>query len=79
MKYANEVVKMIEAGEERPVQGLLEQWLKQGKMTEREAIMSSTSMFSAGVDSVSVIWCQIIISYYTWVTLSVQHRQFTTL
>ena len=56
MKYANEVVKMIETGEERPVQGLLEQWLRQGKMTKREAIMSSTSMFSAGVDLVSFKW-----------------------
>ena len=54
MKYANEVQKMVKAGEERPVQGLLEQWLREGKMDENEAVMTSTSMFTAGVDSVSV-------------------------
>ena len=43
---------MIKAGEERPVQGLLEQWLREGKMNENEAVMTSTSMFTAGVDSV---------------------------
>ena len=53
MKYAKEVQKMVEAGEERPVQGLLEQWLREGKMDENEAIMASTGMFTAGVDTVS--------------------------
>lgn len=53
MKFAKEVWKMVEAGEERPVQGLLEQWLREGKMTEREAVMSSNNMFIAGVDTVS--------------------------
>ena len=53
MKYADKVLKMIKAGEERPVQGLLEQWLREGKMDEVEAVMASTSMFAAGVDSVS--------------------------
>ena len=45
---------MVKAGEERTVQGLLEQWLGEGKMDEHEAVMTSTSMFTAGVDSVSV-------------------------
>lgn len=53
MKYAREVWKMVEAGEEKPIQGLLEQWLREGRMSETEAVMSSTSMFAAGVDSVS--------------------------
>ena len=53
MKHADEVLKIIKAGEERPVQGLLEQWLREGKMDETEAVMASTSMFAAGVDSVS--------------------------
>jgi hypothetical protein len=54
MKYAKEVQTMIKAGEESPIQGLLEQWLREGKMDEHEAVMTSTSMFTAGVDSVSV-------------------------
>lgn len=45
---------MVKAGEESPVQGLLEQWLREGKMDECEAVMASTSMFAAGVDSVSL-------------------------
>ena len=65
MKYANEVQKMVEAGEERPVQGLLEQWLREGKMGEREAVMSSTSMFTAGIDTVS--W--FIPYFFPWVLL----------
>ena len=54
MKHAKEVQKMVEAGEESPVQGLLEQWLREGKMDEQEAVMTSTSMFTAGVDTVSI-------------------------
>ena len=53
MKQAEQVLKMIEAGEEKSVQGLLEQWLREGKMTEKEVLMESTNMFAAGVDSVS--------------------------
>ena len=53
MKCVNEVQKMVKAKEERPVQGLLEQWLREGKMDENEAVMTSTSMFTAGVDTVS--------------------------
>ena len=55
MKYAKQVRKMVEAGEEKPIQGLLEQWLREGRMSETEAVMSSTSMFAAGVDSVSFL------------------------
>ena len=54
MKCANEVERMVKAGEEKPVQGLLEQWLREGKMEENEAVMTSTSMFTAGVDTVSL-------------------------
>ena len=53
MKCVNEVQKMVKAKERRPVQGLLEQWLREGKMDENEAVMTSTSMFTAGVDTVS--------------------------
>ena len=44
---------MIENEQEgSEVQGLLEQWLREGKMTEEEALMLSADMFFAGVDTV---------------------------
>ena len=54
MKHAERVWEKIKAGEESEVQGLLEQWLREGKMTETEALLSATDMFTAGVDSVSL-------------------------
>ena len=39
--------------EESEVRGLLEQWLREGKMTEELALMLSADMFSAGVDTVN--------------------------
>ena len=54
MKHAKRVQQEIEAGkEESEVQGLLEQWLREGKLTEAEALQSSVDMFGAGVDTVS--------------------------
>ena len=55
MKYAEEVQRRIKAGEESKVQGLLEQWLREGKLTQAEALMTSSNMFGAGVDTVSHI------------------------
>ena len=53
MKHADKVRQKIEAGEEEgEVQGLLEQWLREGKMTEENALMLSADMFFAGVDTV---------------------------
>lgn len=52
MKHAERVMQQIKAGEENEVQGLLEQWLREGRMTETEALLSATDMFTAGVDSV---------------------------
>lgn len=37
--------------------GVLEQWLREGKITEREAITESLSLFGAGVDTVSIVLC----------------------
>ena len=54
MKHAEAVWEKIKAGEESEVQGLLEQWLRDGKMTETEALLSATDMFTAGVDSVRI-------------------------
>ena len=53
MKNAKKMLKAVKAGEETSVKGLLEQWLREGKMTEAEAIMASGDMFAAGVDTVS--------------------------
>ena len=52
MNYAEEARQRIEAGEESEVQGLLEQWLREGKLTQAEALVTSSDMFTAAVDSV---------------------------
>ena len=52
MKHAKRVQQKIQSGEESEVQGLLEQWLRDGRLTEMEALLSATDMFTAGVDSV---------------------------
>lgn len=53
MKHAEKVRQKIEAGEEESeVQGLLEQWLREGNMNKEEALMLSADMFFAGVDTV---------------------------
>ena len=52
MKHAKRVQQKIQSGEESEVQGLLEQWLRDGRLTETEALVSATDMFTAGVDSV---------------------------
>ena len=53
--HANETLARIESGEENEVQGLLEQWLRAGKISQAEALMTSVDMFFAGVDTVSHI------------------------
>lgn len=52
MKHAEKVRQKIKTGEQSELQGLLEQWLREGRMTETEALLSATDMFTAGVDSV---------------------------
>ena len=59
MKHAERVWEKIKAGEESEVQGLLEQWLREGKMTESEAISLASDLFSAGVDSVRLLYLQL--------------------
>ena len=54
--HAKEAARRIEAGEENEVQGLLEQWLRAGKMSQAEALMTSADMFGAGVDTVSQLY-----------------------
>ena len=52
-KHANIAQENINAGEENEVEGLLEQWLREGRLNEAEAVMTSADMFGAGVDTVS--------------------------
>ena len=50
-----EIVKlysMLESGEESVLPCLLEQWLKEGKLTEEETIAEAISMFAAALDTV---------------------------
>ena len=42
----------LEAGEESETVGLLEQWLREGKLSQEQAISESIGMFIAGVDTV---------------------------
>ena len=61
--HAKEALRRMEAGEENEVQGLLEQWLRAGKISQAEALMTSTDMFGAGVDTVSHITVFILIEH----------------
>ena len=42
----------LEAGEESETPGLLEQWLKEGKISEEQALSEAITVFGAGVDTV---------------------------
>ena len=56
IKFCKEVEEKIERGEEESeVQGLLEQWLREGKLEKQDAIMQAVDGFSAGLESVSRI------------------------
>ncbi len=44
----------LEAGIESKTPGMLEQWLREEKLTEEEAILEAGGIFGAGVDSVIV-------------------------
>lgn len=42
----------LEAGEEGETPGLLEQWLREGKIDQEQVITEAMGIFSAGVDTV---------------------------
>ena len=48
----------LEAGEESETPGLLEQWLREGKLSVDDAIVEASGMFMAGVDTVLVQKCK---------------------
>ena len=62
-KEAGRLYSRLNAGEESEVPGLLEQWLREGKMSEEEALNESVGMFLAGVDTVIIIL--IVLMIYT--------------
>ena len=52
-KQAEKVIAKMASGEEPgEVQSLLEQWLREGKLSREEAVALSSDMFSAGVHTV---------------------------
>ena len=53
----------LESGEESETPGLLEQWLKEGKMTEQEALNEAVGTFVVGIDTVLIVMA--IVSAYT--------------
>ncbi len=53
-KYANRLQEKLERGESSELQGMLEQWLREKKLTTEVAIALSASMFTAGVHTVTI-------------------------
>ena len=53
-KYANRLQEKLERGESSEVQGMLEQWLREKKITTEEAVVMSSAMLTAGVHTVTV-------------------------
>ena len=45
----------LERGEESEAPGLMEQWLREKKLTEEEIVNEAAGTFGAGVDTVSFI------------------------
>ena len=53
-KYANKLQEKLERGESSKVQGMLEQWLREKKLSTEEAVTTSATMFTAGIHTVTV-------------------------
>ena len=62
-KEADRLYSRLNAGEESEVPGLLEQWLREGKMSEEEALNESVGMFLAGVDTVIIILIVLMVHF----------------
>ena len=62
-KHAKTVKQRIASGADgSETVGMLEEWLRDGVLTEEEAIFQAVSMFVAGVDTVSITYIIIIIN-----------------
>ena len=53
LKEMRNLYSRLEAGEESEAPGMLELWLREGKLTEEEIILEAGQIFVAGVDTVS--------------------------
>ena len=49
------ICELIDSGRESNTPGLLEQWLREGKLTKETAIDEAQNLFPAGVDTVSSV------------------------
>ncbi len=52
IQEAEKIYDLVASGKTSEVPGLLEQWLMEGKMNERDAIYEAAGLFSTAVDSV---------------------------
>ena len=50
---AERIVALVKAGKESSTPGLLEQWLREGNLSEEAALNEAIQTFPAGVDTVS--------------------------
>ena len=65
-KYANRLQEKLERGESSDVQGMLEQWLSEKKMSTKEAVVLSSGMLIAGVHTVYPCiyrYCILVVSH----------------
>ena len=69
------ICELVDSGRESDTPGMLEQWLREGKLNKETAINEAQSLFPAGVDTVSsviilihkkanksgMVWCRLVI------------------
>ena len=55
------ICELIDSGRESDTPGLLEQWIREGKITKEIAISEAQNLFPAGVDTVSSVTTNFII------------------
>ena len=55
IEEAERIYDLVTAGTIQEVPGLLEQWLTEGKIDEKEAIYEAAGLFSTAVDSVRML------------------------
>ena len=55
-KEMAKLLSRLEKGEESEAPGLMEQWLREKKLSEEEIAIESAGSFGAGVDTVQLSW-----------------------
>ncbi len=66
-KYAKKLQEKLEKGESSVLQGMLEQWLIEKKLSTEEAVEMSSGMLNAGVHTVTVLNCIIVVSHDVYI------------